>query len=118
MPPVDAFREVDAALRTVVTLGKTTWETTYMRDDVASAYSEADLDAAYRELMATQTSSDDFNRLIEFGDLEAQIYLFGEIVAFQFPASRYESIYVSYDREEPFPFFAVVDAARTHLDTE
>ena len=118
MPPVDAFREVDAALRTVVTLGKTTWDTAYMRDDVANAYSEADLDAAYRELMATQTSSDDFNRLIEFGDLEAQIYLFEELVAFQFPTARYESIYVSYDRAEPFPFFAIADVARAHLDAE
>jgi hypothetical protein len=115
---VDRFGDVDADLRTVVTLGNTSWEVEYMRDDVRAAYEDDDLDAAYRSLMANQTSSDDFDQLIEFGELEAQVYLFEEILAFQFPASRYESLYVSYDRTEPFPVFGVVDVAAEHLGRE
>ncbi|WP_246984240.1 hypothetical protein [Halorientalis marina] len=115
---VEHFEDVDADLRTVVALHGTTWEIEYMCDDVRAAYSDADLDAAYRSLMANQASSDDFDQLIEFGELEAQVYVFEEILAFQFHTSRYESLYVSYDREEPFPFFDVVDVAAAALDTD
>jgi len=117
-PIVERFHDVDAALRTVVSLGSTSWEFEYIRDDVRAAYTDDDLDAAYRSLMANQASADDFDQLIEFGELEAQVYIFEEIIAFQFPTSRYESLYVSYDREEPFPVFGVVDVATECLDDE
>lgn len=106
---VEAFRRVDADLRILATLRPTSWEVEWTRADLAGAYDESDLEDAYRSLMAAQVSVDDFGKVGSFGAFLAQQYFFEEIVVFQFPSSRYEAVFASYDREDPFPVQEVLE---------
>lgn len=110
---VEAFRAVDADLRIVATLRSTSWEIGWVRDGLEDTYDESDLEDAYRSLMAAQVSVDDFSKVGSFGEFLAQQYFFEEIVVFQFPSSRYEGVFVSDDREDPFP---VLDVIETRAD--
>lgn len=108
---VEAFRGVDADLRIVASLRSTEWEMEFVRADLEGTYDDTDLENAYRSLMAAQVSVDDFGKVGSFGAFEAHQYYFGDIVVFQFPSSRYEAVFVSYDREDPFPVHDVLETA-------
>lgn len=106
---VEAFRSVDADLRILATLRPTSWQVEWTRADLQGTYDESDLEDAYRSLMAAQVSVDDFGKVGSFGEFRAQQYVFEEIVVFQFPSSRYEAVFASYDREDPFPVQEVLE---------
>lgn len=117
----DAFASIDGAEpRVVATLEALDFRIEFMRDDLEETYSEADLERVYRSVMANQVSADDVRKIGGFGDLECQVFLFEEVVAFLFPSSRYESVFVSFDRERPFPLLDVVGTASDvpHLSGE
>jgi len=109
---VGALRGVEgASLRTVAALESLDYEMRFVRDDLADAYDQEDLDRAYQSMMANQVSTDDFSRAIETGDIEAQLYFFEKVVVFLFPSSRYDGVFCSFDRTDPFPVQQVIDAA-------
>lgn len=107
----EAFRAVDGGrVRVVARLESFAYEVEFVREDLAGA--DADLDAAHNSLVANQISAADFGEATGLGDLQCQVMVFPESFAFLFPSSRYGGVFVSFDREDPFPFDAVVDAAR------
>ena len=109
---VGALRGVEGtSLRTVAALESLDYEMRFVRDDLADAYDQEDLDRAYQSMMANQVSTDDFSRAIETGDIEAQLYFFEKVVVFLFPSSRYDGVFCSFDRTDPFPVQQVIDAA-------
>lgn len=110
---VDAFRAVDGDLRLVAMLDSTDWHMEYLRDDLEGTYTADDLDRAYQNLLANQVSSDDFSRVHQTGNLVGQLYYFEKTLSFQFPASRYEGVFVSYDQAEDFPVLEVFEAAQS-----
>jgi hypothetical protein len=109
---VGALREIESAsLRTVATLESLDYEMRFVRDDLAGEYDPGDLDHAYQSMMANQVSTDDFGRVGDFGDIDAQLFFFERVVVFLFPSSRYEGVFCSFDRTDPFPVQQVIDAA-------
>ncbi|SER15649.1 hypothetical protein [Natrinema salaciae] len=122
---VDVFRTIEGtSLRFVVTVDALEYTLDFVRDDLEDAYSEQDLDHAYRNLIANQVSADDFKHSLELGALECQILFTDVNIGFLFPSSRYNGLFVAFDRQKPFPVLEVVDRASTipHLlvdtDTE
>jgi hypothetical protein len=61
--------------------------------------------------MANQVSSADFSEVGPIGDIIGQMYYLDEVVVFQFPSSRYEGIFLSFDQNNPFPVNDVFDVA-------
>lgn len=116
----EAFREVSSEdLRIVATLQTVGYEVEYVRGDLEGEYSQDDLDRAYQSLMANRVSSADFAQVGTFGDLDAQVLFFEEIIVFLFPTARYSGVFVSYDRTETadqFPIRDVIAAANDHPD--
>lgn len=108
---VTEFKSLDADLRVVASLRPNTWEIEYLREDIQSVYSGDDFEDAYRSLMANQVSSADFSQVGPLGDIVGQMYYLKEVVVFQFPSSRYEGIFVSYDQSPSFPFDEAFDTA-------
>lgn len=108
---VTEFKGIDADLRVVASLRPNNWEIEYLREDLESVYSGDDFEDAYRSLMANQVSAADFSQVGPMGDLVGQMYYLDEVVVFQFPSSRYEGIFVSYDQMSSFPFTEAFDAA-------
>jgi hypothetical protein len=108
---VGEFREVDSGLRLVVALKSTSWDIQYIRDDLQEQYTDEDFDRTYRSHMANQVSSDDLSHIIQGGRLKGQVYLLEDVIVFQFPSSRYEGFYISYDWTESFPIKRVIDIA-------
>lgn len=105
----DAIQDFeDATPRVVADLDSLDFEIRYMRDDVESQYSNADLDEAYQLIMATQISSDDFKRLVGETEYEAQSLIFDSIVVFIFPSDRYQAVFASFDYSEEFPVAQLV----------
>lgn len=98
-----------ASLRVVAQLGALEYEVQYLRDDLTDTYDWHDFDQAYQAMMANQVSIDDFVEVGTFGGLDCQVLLFDTVVVFLFPSSRYEGVFVSYDRTQPFPFLEVVE---------
>ena len=114
---VEELRSVDGGrLRVVALLGSIDYEVLFMREDLQDAYSGEDLDHAYRSITASRLSASDFSRVGELGDLDCQLFVFEAVVVFIVPSSRYEGLFVSLDREKPFPLLEIVetlgDAAR------
>lgn len=109
---VERFESIDADLRLIVSLTATSWNVEYMRDSLEGRYTDADFERTYRDHLANQVAADNLGQVIDGGDLVAQQYLFEDIIVFQFPTSRYEGFFVSYDRREPFPMNDVIEAAR------
>jgi len=85
----------------------------YIRDDLESEFSEAELDRAHRDLVANQLSAADFKENVGGSEVNCQTFLFDEKIAFLFPSSRYDSVFVSFDYQQPFPFQAVIDSGGT-----
>lgn len=108
---VTAFKGIDAELRVVALLGSKTWEIEYIRDELEETYTDADFEEAYRDLMANQISSADFSQVGPMGDLIGQMYYLEEVIVFQFPSSRYEGVFVSFDQAESFPVGTVFQVA-------
>lgn len=109
---VGALREMEGApLRTVATLESLDYELQFVRDDVGDELDRANLDHAYQSIMANQVSTDDFRQAVRTGDIEAQLFFFEKVIVFLFPASRYEGVFCSFDRTEPFPVQQVLEAA-------
>lgn len=109
---VGALQGVEtASLRTVATLESLDYEMRFIRDDLEDELDRENLDHAYQSIMANQVSTDDFSQAVRTGDIEAQLFFFEKVVVFLFPASRYEGIFCSFDRSDPFPVQQVIDAA-------
>lgn len=108
---VQTFQAIDADLRLIVSLTATSWEIEYLRDSLEGEYTEADFERTYRDHLATQVAADDLSQVIKGGDFIGQQYVFEDVIVFQFPTSRYEGFYVSYDWTDPFPMSDVLRAA-------
>lgn len=108
---VRAFKGIEAELRVVASLGSKTWDIEYIRDDLEETYTDGDFEKAYRDLMANQVSSADFSQVGPMGDLIGQMYYLEEVLVFQFPSSRYEGVFVSFDQAESFPVENVFQVA-------
>lgn len=107
---VESFREIAGVrVRVVATLETLDYEIAYGRPDLE--YTAETLDGAYRDLVANRLSADDFEKEVDLGALDAQTFLFEKAIVFLFPSSRYEAVFVSFDRTRPFPLFEVVDVA-------
>lgn len=114
---VESFREIgNDDLRVVATLESTDYEIEYIRSDLEEAYSDVDLDEAHRNLIANQVSSADFSEVGAFGDLDAQVLFFEDIVVFLFPTSRYSAVFVSYERTDTDGSIPVRDVIATATD--
>lgn len=118
---VEELRSVGGGrVRVVALLESIDYEVLFTREDLRDTYSDEDLERAYRSLTASRLSASDFSQIGEFGDLDCQLFVFEEIVVFLVPSSRYEGLFVSLDREKPFPLLEIVetlgDAARRLAD--
>lgn len=98
----------DATPRVVADLDSFNFEIRHMRDDVEGRYSDTDLEDAYKLIMATQVSSDDFKRLIEEAQYKAQTLFFDSIIVFILPSDRYQAVFASFDYREDFPVSQLV----------
>jgi hypothetical protein len=107
----ERLRAVDGAeARVIAHLGSLDFTVEYVRDDLASRYTDQDLESAYRLIMANQVTGDDFKELID-ESFEAQTLFFENVVVFVFPSARYEAVFASFDRTEPFPVLDLIEAA-------
>jgi len=108
---VETLRGVDGATaRVIAHLGALNFTVEYVRDDLESEYSDQDLEEAYQLLMANQVTGDDFTDLI--GEVfQVQTLFFENIVALVVPSARYEALFASFDRRDPFPVIDLVEAA-------
>lgn len=107
---IEAFKTFgEDELRMVSTHDATTYELQYVREDLQDAFTEEELDDAHRNLVANQVSSEDFGQVVDHGVLEAQQFFFEDVIAFIFPASRYDGVLVSYDRTKSIPIADVVE---------
>lgn len=108
---VETLRGVDGAdARVIASLDSLDFTIEYIREDLESRYSDRDLESAYRLIMANQATGDDFKDLIDEG-FEAQTLFFESVVVLVLPAARYEAVFASFDREDPFPITDLIDAA-------
>jgi hypothetical protein len=111
---VETLRGVDGAeARVIAHLDSLDFTLEYVRDDLEARYSDRDLESAYRLIMAHQVAGDDFKELIG-EELEAQTLFFENIVVLVLPSARYEAIFASFDRTEPFPVTDLIDAMDRH----
>jgi hypothetical protein len=105
----EAIQEFEEATpRVVADLDSLDFEIRYMRDDVQSRYSDADLDEAYQLIMAAQVSGDDFKQLIGETQYNAQSLIFETIIVFIFPSDRYQAVFASFDYTDDFPVTQLV----------
>lgn len=108
----EKFRNVEGAqLRVAATLDSLDYEMEFVREDLEGTYSSGDLDYAYNTIVANRLSANEFSQIGEFGALDCQLLIFERIIVFLFPSSRYGGLFVSFDREEPFPFLDIVETA-------
>jgi len=108
---VDTLRGVDGATaRVIAHLDALDFTIEYIREDLESEYSDQDLEEAYQLLMANQVTGDDFRDLIG-EEFQAQTLFFENVVALVVPSARYEAVFASFDRREPFPVIDLVEAA-------
>jgi hypothetical protein len=108
---VDTLRGVDGAdTRVVAHLDAIDFTVEFIREDLESEYTDRDLDEAYQLLMANQVTGDDFKDLIG-EEFRAQTLFFEEIVVLILPSARYEAVFASFDRRDPFPVTDLVEAA-------
>lgn len=111
---IEAFKQFgEDELRMVSTHDATNYEMQYVREDLRDAFTDGELDNAHRNLVANQVSSEDFSQAVDHGGLQAQQFFFEDVLAFIFPASRYDGVLVSYDREGSIP---VAEVVRTGVD--
>lgn len=117
---VESLKEVSSdELRIVATLKNVDYELEYVRSDLEDEYSQAELERAYQSIVANQVSSADFAQVGAFGELDAQIFFFEEIIVFLFPTSRYSGVFVSYERTDTvdqFPIRDVITTVNDHPD--
>ncbi len=107
----DRLRAVDGTdARVIAHLDALDFTIEYVRDDLRSVYSDTDLERAYRLIVASQVSGDDFKDLIGQA-FEAQTLFFEDVVVLVFPSARYEAVFASFDRHESFPVIDLVDTA-------
>lgn len=108
----DALREVDRAdARVIAHLQSVDFTLDYVRDDVASEYSDRDLDEAYHLIMGHLVAGDNFRNLIGEDVCHAQALFFDDVVVFVLPSERYEAVFASFDRHESFPTTEVIETA-------
>ncbi|KDS90911.1 hypothetical protein FK85_08440 [Halorubrum saccharovorum] len=108
---VDTLRGVDGAdARVIAHLDALDFTVEYVREDLESVYSDQDLEEAYQLLMANQVTGDDFKDLIE-EEFQAQTLFFENVVVLILPSARYEAVFASFDRREPFPVIDLIEAA-------
>jgi len=107
----EALRAVDGAeARVIASLDSLDFTLEYVREDLESRYSDRDLESAYRLIMANQVTGDDLKNLID-EPFEAQTLFFENVVVLVLPSARYEAVFASFDRTEPFPVIDLIDAA-------
>jgi len=108
----DALRDVDDAdARVVAHLQSVDFTLDYIRDDIASEYSDRDLNEAYHLIMGHLVAGDNFKNLIGQTECHAQTLFFDDIVVFVLPSERYEAVFASFDRHEEFPTTDVIETA-------
>lgn len=108
---VEALHDVDGAdARVVAHLDSVDFTLDYIRDDLESRYSDADLDEAYRLIMANQVSSGQFEQLIG-REFEAQALFFDGVLVLVCPSARYEAVFASFDRDGRLPVDELVAVA-------
>jgi len=108
---VESLRGVDGAeARVIASLDSLDFTVEYVREGLESRYSDRDLESAYRLIMANQVTGAEFKELID-EEFDAQTLFFENVVVLVLPAARYEAVFASFDREEPFPITDLLDAA-------
>jgi hypothetical protein len=114
---VDELAEIAGKeARFITRLESTGYELLHVRDELQEAYTREELDSAHRNLIANQVSLSDFRSVLNLGEIEAHQFFFEDVIVFLFPASRYQGLFVSYDREEPFPASKVIEAGTDALE--
>lgn len=103
------------SLRAVATLGSARRGFEYLRDDVEKRYTEESLNRGYQSLVGNQVTADEFGKAGDFSRLEHQTFAFEEVFVVLVPASRYEAVFLSFDRTESFPVEDVVAVAEAFL---
>jgi hypothetical protein len=107
---VEELRGVDGGrVRVVALLDSLDYEVLFVRDDLRDVYSADDLEHAYRSIMAGRLSAHDFSEVGELGDVDCQLFVFERVVVLLFASSRYGGLFVSFDREKPFPLLEIVE---------
>jgi len=108
---VETLRGVDGAnARVIAHLDALDFTVEYVRDDLEDRYSDQDLEEAYQLLMANQVTGDNFKDLIG-EEFQAQTLFFENVVVLLLPSARYEAVFASFDRREPFPVIDLVETA-------
>jgi len=110
---VDRMEQVSGGrLRMVVRLESVDFELEYVRDDLEGKFSDERLEKAYQAVMANMVSTQDFTRFADGRGLESEIYVLERKIVFVFPSSRYEGLFVSFDRDDSLSLLAINSAAR------
>jgi hypothetical protein len=97
--------------RIVADLGQIEFTIRHVRDDVADHYSEADLEEAYRLIMANQISGSRFRQIVDQAQYTAQSLFFDDLIVLLFPSERHQAVFASFDYREDFPIFQIIEQA-------
>ena len=105
------------SLRVGATLGLSECGFEYVREDIEELYTEEAWNKAYQSLVGNQVTADEFGKVGDFGRLEYQTFVFEKVLIVLVPASRYEAVFLSFDRTDEFPTEDVVAAAEEFLSS-
>lgn len=102
-------------LRAVASFGKLDYDVAYIRDDVSARYSREGLEELYRNLVSDGIANDEIGQQMSVGDQQARIKVFEDVIVLIFPASRYEGVFASIDRDPDVSILDVIDLADAEL---
>lgn len=115
---VDRLRTVcGESLRVVANFESIDYELAYFREDLREQYSDEDVEAVYREVIAEGLSVNKISDVMDAGHQQARITVLEEAIVFVFPIDRLEGIFVSVDRDAETTILDVVDTAHSTLPT-
>ena len=111
-PVAESILDVEGVTpRIVADLGQVDFTIRHVRDDVADHYSEADLEEAYRLIMANQISGSQFRQIVDQAQYTAQSLFFDDLIVLLFPSERHQAVFASFDYREDFPIFQIIEQA-------
>lgn len=116
IPFVDAVHgAVGEALRSVTTYDRESYELLYVREDVETIYSTAEVDALLEALRLEGWGRERIEELFNAGQLECNLYGFEQAMVVHVVTGAFEGVVLTYDRGTDVDVEPVLDVCRTHL---
>lgn len=107
--------EVGDNLRSVSTYREDDFELHYMREDVASIYSEAEMDRVFDDLVLQGLGRDVLEEMFHAGEFECSMYGFEEAAMFHFVENGYSGLFVTFNRKTDFNLDSLIATCKGAL---